>query len=327
MLLTGYSIWLGIVARAGLGVVMGAFSAIVPLYIIELSPPAATGFFGSFPQLLTSSGVTLVYLVGGWADWDVNAVVGACICGLLCLLVWIVPESPAVLSPTSLREAPPAESVCQSRYISSLVISCALMFFQQFTGVSGIVSNLDQIFKKAKVPESIQRYASAISGFAQVVGCLIAGSLIQTFGRKINWIISLAGIAITDFIYALYQNSNLGDKFPKWVPILVIFINMLGFGIGAGPIPWFVIPEMFPPDVRPAANSIGFCSNWVFTFTVIVTFPSLSKATGDWGVFLLFAIISFVGVVFGFFCVKDPVIGHMLEDSLGTAIYDGGDTE
>jgi MFS family permease len=177
------------------------------------------------------------------------------------------------------------------------------------------------------LPGTILRYSGAIAASAQVLGCLFAGSLIQAFGRGIIWIISLATIAVTDLILSVSQEQSSNDKFPRWIAIFVMFINMLAFGIGAGPIPWFNIPEMFPPAVRPAATSIGVLSNWIFTFTVIVTFPPFSEKTNKWGVFLFFAIISFAGVIFGFFYVKDPETEQMKEDSLGTAIYDGLDSQ
>jgi MFS family permease len=151
--------------------------------------------------------------------------------------------------------------------------------------------------------------------------------MIQAFGRKANWIISLGGAAITDFIYALYEHPRLQHRFGTWVPIPVIFINMLAFGLGAGPIPWFVIPQMFPPQVRSAATSIGILSNWIFTFAVIVTFPSLSEATHNWGVFLIFAVASFAGIIFGIFYIKDPKPEIRKDDSLGVALYDGINTE
>jgi hypothetical protein len=61
---TASTFWIAIVARALLGITLGAFSALPPMYVVEISPPALTGFYGSFPQLFIATGVTVCYLVG-----------------------------------------------------------------------------------------------------------------------------------------------------------------------------------------------------------------------------------------------------------------------
>jgi MFS family permease len=194
------------------------------------------------------------------------------------------------------------------------------MFFQQMTGVNAIITNLTDLFRQAHVPAQIAKYASPIAGSAQVIACVCAGPLVQMLGRKAVWIVSLAGITLTDVLYALYQNQSVGGRFPNWLPIVVVFAHLFAFGLGIGPIPWFFIPEMFPADIRPMANSIATSSNWMFAFLVIVCFPKLREAIGDWVVFVMFAAVSFGATMFGAVFVKDPdvaVLGGMSDPLLG----------
>jgi MFS family permease len=180
------------------------------------------------------------------------------------------------------------------------------MFFQQLTGVNAIVTNLVHLFKQAHVPAALEKYASPVAGSAQVLACVCAGPLVQALGRKAIWIISLAGITLTDLLYALYEKPTLGDRFPNWLPIVVVFAHLFAFGLGIGPIPWFFIPEMFPADIRPMANSIAISSNWIFAFLVIVCFPKMKEAFGVWVVFIIFAAVSLAATIFGAVFVKDP---------------------
>lgn len=52
-----------------------------------------------------------------------------------------------------------------------------------------------------------------------------------------------------------------------------IFLFVSFFEIGPGPIPWFIVAELFSQGPRPAAMALaGFC-NWTSNFVVGLTFP------------------------------------------------------
>lgn len=90
--LSPHRFWLGIVARGLLGLIIDAFSALVPMYVIELAPPDATGFFGTIPQVLVSTGFVVVFLLSQWMNWPNVAVCGAAVTDACALLVWLVPQ-------------------------------------------------------------------------------------------------------------------------------------------------------------------------------------------------------------------------------------------
>jgi MFS family permease len=306
LLATGRSIWIGIVARAGLGLTIGAFSALVPMYVVELSPAELTGVFGVIPQTLTAFGIVVTNLVGSLVDWDINAVIGACVTGLLCLLIFLVPESPAVVQHTpSIAAHVASESICSRKWMAEVCVACCFMVFQQLTGINVIVTTLGSLFANAHVRLDVG-YASAISSFAQVIATICAGLFISRLGRRVIWVLSFAGVTITDFLYGLYNHESLKGVFPWWFPIIVVFTNFFAFGLGAGPIPWFIVSEMFPTIVRATANSIAVTCNWIFTFLVVQGGPYLQDEMGDWGTFMLFAVVSLSATVFGIFYVKKP---------------------
>jgi SP family facilitated glucose transporter-like MFS transporter 8 len=96
------------------------------------------------------------------------------------------------------------------------------------------------------------------------------------------------------------------DLFPSWLPIAVIFVNQFGFALGAGPIPWFVVAEMFPDFVRPIAVSLSASACWLFTFVSIEVETPLTRAIGQWGTFLVFGGVSCIALVFGIFAIREP---------------------
>ncbi|KAH0786869.1 major facilitator superfamily transporter [Histomonas meleagridis] len=292
--------WYGIIVRLFLGLVMGGFSQIIPMYIVELAPPEATGFYGSLGQLAIASGIVILYLVGTYLDWQNTAIVGACITGLLSFLIWLVPESPAVAEAHS--SITPTESIFQRRFAKPLIICVLLMFFQQFSGVNGILTNLTTLFNNAGI-EIESGIASTISSLAQVISVFCGGFVIEFLGRKFAWVVSLIGISVSLALFCLSIKVTL----PSWLPILIVFLFLLFFGLGAGPLPWFFVNELIETSARAQASSIVASSNWICAFLVIAIFPSMQSALGDFWCFMIFMIISVVGAVFGLLFLQQKV--------------------
>jgi MFS family permease len=301
---SGKSLWIGIVARAGLGVTIGGFSALVPMYIVELSPPDATGFFGTIPQIFVALGIVVTNMVGAGVSWRWNAVIGGIVDVVLLFGMFAVPESPAVeQQATAIQIDEQTESVLSAKWAHALAVSCCFTIFQQFTAVNAIVANLASLFKQAGV-ELKAEWASAIATSAQVIACLVAGFLIEALGRRLMWAISFGAITVADFAYGLCRYPSFADKVASVIPIVILFIHLFAFGLGAGPIPWFIVSEMFPTVVRASANSIAASCNWLFAFIVLLAFPSMQESLGTWGSFLFFAAVSLAGTLFGLFFVS-----------------------
>ena len=52
-----------------------------------------------------------------------------------------------------------------------------------------------------------------------------------------------------------------------------IFLFVSFFEIGPGPIPWFIVAELFSQGPRPAAIALAGCCNWTSNFIIGMTFP------------------------------------------------------
>jgi hypothetical protein len=105
----------------------------------------------------------------------------------------------------------------------------------------------------------------------------------------------------------------------RYVPIAILFVHLFAFGLGAGPIPWFIVAETFPTVVRASANAVAAACNWLFASVVLFAFPTLESQFGEWGSFLLFGVVSCAGTAFGLAFVTDPRIE---ESKFHRDIYD-----
>lgn len=61
----------------------------------------------------------------------------------------------------------------------------------------------------------------------------------------------------------------------SYLAIVAVFGFVASFEMGPGPIPWFIVAELFSQGPRPAAMAISGFSNWTANFLVGITFPKL----------------------------------------------------
>ena len=310
----------GIIERGLIGITMGGYSAICPLYMVELAPPNVKGFFGTFNQVGIAFGIVVCYLIGNWANWINLAYCGSIFSGLLGLLIWICPETKAglqlqrqrfakkknldngaLLDSVPISETPIKESIFQKKYLKDLLICCMLMFFQQFCGINGILTNITVLFKNAGISIS-EGIASTISSSAQVFSAFLGGLFIDHIGCRMSLLISIFGLVVSLLFYALSIKYNLG----AWSPIIALFLYLLLFGLGMGPIPWFIVPESFPTSVRSIATSIASATNWTCAFLVIFIFPFLQDKFGEFKTMLIFMCIMILGFLFTFCFLRNP---------------------
>jgi hypothetical protein len=59
----------------------------------------------------------------------------------------------------------------------------------------------------------------------------------------------------------------------SYVCMSAVFLFVSFFEIGPGPIPWFIVAELFSQGPRPAAIALAGCCNWTCNFLIGMTFP------------------------------------------------------
>lgn len=65
----------------------------------------------------------------------------------------------------------------------------------------------------------------------------------------------------------------------SYLAIVAVFGFVASFEMGPGPIPWFIVAELFSQGPRPAAMAISGFSNWTANFLVGLGFPKLAVWT------------------------------------------------
>ncbi|KAH0791454.1 major facilitator superfamily transporter [Histomonas meleagridis] len=298
--------WLAFLARSLMGICTGGFSGVCSMYIVETAPSKYRGSYGVIHQLMITLGIVWVYFLGIFCIWRTLAFVCMISPLLLCILIWFVPESPANQEETDVEK----ESLLQKKFFPPLFSSFLLIVFQQFSGINPILTNLEKIFKDANIQIS-PAVCSLITGIAQVIATLIASFVIHKLGRRPSWIVSSAGQMLALFLIWAQELWKINP----FLSLVSLFTDVFFFGIAFGPVPWMIVPELFPDSVRTLAVSIMTGLNWLISSATVFVWPFITeKLTPSWS-FFLFGCFCTCAAIYGFFFMPETKGKEMGEDA------------
>ncbi|XP_037031895.1 facilitated trehalose transporter Tret1-like isoform X2 [Bradysia coprophila] len=339
-----------IVGRTLLGISGGSFCICAPMYIGEIAQKDIRGTLGTFFQLMLTIGILFVYAVGSGASVFVLSIVCGCIPIIFAVIFVFMPESPyywvskkqtekAVASlkwlrgdnydyNTELQELQSeheerenskisfAAAFARRTSVKALIIMLGLMFFQQMSGINAVIFYTGFIFDRANT--GIQgSIATIIVGVMQVIATFVSSIIVDKLGRRILLLISVSVMALCTIVLGIYfylsdqGNPNIDSL--GWLPIVAMCVFIVVFSLGFGPIPWLMVGEIFPADVKGLASSICGAFNWALAFVITKTFTNIREAIGIGETFWLFSAFSVVGTVFVFFVVPETK-GKSLSD-------------
>ncbi|XP_074376214.1 plastidic glucose transporter 4-like isoform X4 [Apium graveolens] len=323
---TAQSVQTMIIGRLLAGIGIGISSAIVPLYISEISPTEIRGTLGSVNQISICVGI-LAALVAGlplaatplwWRTMFGSAAIPSV---LLALGMTIAPESPQWLyqrgkiseAELAVKRLYGKERVTEvmynltagsqgssepeagwfdlfsSRYWKVVNVGAALFLFQQLAGINAVVYFSTPVFRSAGIASDVA--ASALVGASNVIGSTAASFLMDKKGRKSLLITSFAGMAASMFLLSLSFSLKVLAPYSGTLAVVGTVLYVLFFSLGAGPVPALLLPEIFPSRIRAKAVALSLGMHWVSNFVIGLCFLSLVTKFGIDKVYLGFACV------------------------------------
>ncbi|KAL4568884.1 hypothetical protein LXL04_024501 [Taraxacum kok-saghyz] len=339
-----------ILGRLLCGIGIGISSAIVPLYISEISPTEIRGTLGSINQLFICIGILAALLAGlplatnplWWRTMFGIAVIPSV---LLALGMTVTPESPRwLVQQKKLAEAEvaikklygknkvtevitdlTASSIEGSeeeedagwfdlfspRYFKVVSVGAMLFLFQQLAGINAVVYYSTSVFRNAGVASDVA--ASALVGAANVFGTIIASSLMDRKGRKTLLITSFTGMAASMLLLSLSFTWKILTPYSGPLSVIGTVLYVLSFSLGAGPVPALLLPEIFASRIRAKAVALSIGMHWISNFFIGLCFLSVMSKFGIGKVYLGFGFIC-VGAVGYIWSNVVETKGRSLED-------------
>ncbi|KAI8639015.1 general substrate transporter [Parasitella parasitica] len=198
-----------------------------------------------------------------------------------------------------------------------LSIGCALMFFQQFTGMNALIYYAPKIFQSVGLTgESVSLLATGVVGIINFVFTIPTVFLLDIVGRKSALMVASVVMAIcmivVAIITALFQHDWPSHEREGWVSVAFIYIFIANFAYAWGPICWVIPAEIFPLRSRAKAMSVTTSANWMCNFIIGLIVPTmLEKIT--YGTYIFFACFLVLSFFFVWIFVPETK-GRSLED-------------
>lgn len=181
-----------------------------------------------------------------------------------------------------------------------LFIMIAFLFFQQFAGLYVVITYMVDIMEDTGAYLIRPATGAVISGVIILGAAISVSFILPKLGVRRLSLISCGGVALSMLTVAGYM--TLRDVVPgadyyilakfSFVPFLAILSGVLMSGLGFIPIPYSMLGEVFPTEVKGMAGGIASSLSSIFCFIAIKTYPYLFASLGP-GIFYIYAFVAF----------------------------------
>ncbi|KAI7732140.1 hypothetical protein M8C21_025335 [Ambrosia artemisiifolia] len=171
------------------------------------------------------------------------------------------------------------------------------MIFQQFGGINGICFYASSIFVSAGVSAGVGTITYAL---LQVVVTALNALFIDKAGRKPLLLVSVTVmasgclLAAASFYMKTYQIALVAAPA---LAVTGILLYIAGFSLGMGGVPWVIMSEIFPINIKGTAGGLVTLVNWAGAWAVSYTFNFL-LTWSSYGTFLLYAAVNITCILF-----------------------------
>ncbi|XP_052135894.1 sugar transporter ERD6-like 16 [Oryza glaberrima] len=314
----------------GFGV--GVFSYVVPVFIAEIAPKALRGGLTTLNQLLVCTGLSVTYIVGTMVTWRMLVIAGFVPSIILIVGLSFIPESPRWLAKVgrqkefeialqrlrgkdadvsieaaeikefieTIENLPKAgvQDLFNRAYIRPVIVGVGLMVFQQFVGINGILFYASETFVSAGFASG--DLGTILMGCIQAPITAVGALLMDRSGRRPLLLISTSGLLIGSLMSAVSFYLKIHGLFLEQVPIIAlagILVYIASYSIGMGAVPWVIMSEIFPINIKGIGGSFVTLVNWSGSWAVSFAFNFFMSWSSS-GTFFLFALVCAVAILF-----------------------------
>jgi SP family sugar:H+ symporter-like MFS transporter len=200
-----------------------------------------------------------------------------------------------------------------------VVIGIGLSVFQQFVGINVIFYYSSLLWQSVGYNVSNSLLLSVSTSIVNVVGTVVAISVIDRIGRKPLALMGSFGmtisLAVVAFAFSHVDKASAVASIPKGYGTLAIVgahVYVFFFAMSWGVVVWVLLGEMFPNKIRALALSVAASFQWLANFAISQSFPTMSRWSLS-GSYIIYACFAFLSIPFILKFVKETK-GKKLED-------------
>ncbi|XP_031498448.1 sugar transport protein MST3-like [Nymphaea colorata] len=310
-----------IVGRLLLGFGVGFINQSAPVYISEMAPSQWRGAFVMGFQLCVTIGVIVASVVNYYvaqlriAGWRLSLGIGAVPAIILVTCSLFIPDTASSLmqrgrvqdARTALQRVrgpdvdidaeiqalaeegkkfqaaeKPFRNMLSRRYRPQLVMSIAIPFFQQLSGVNIIAFYSPVLLQSVGLENGSALLGAVVLGLVSLVAVFISSYAVDRYGRRILFIegglqmmFSYAAIACVLGLSTARSGTSALTKNQATLVLIFMCSFSASFGWSWGTLSWVIPSEIFPLEIRPAGQSISVAINFGTTFILAQLFLAM----------------------------------------------------
>lgn len=339
------------VARFLSGITYGTAYAATPMYLGEIASDFIRGSIGTLLTVMAKTGILVVYAIGPYVSVSALSWI---LLGLpiifIAIFIW-VPESPYYLvakerpedakkslqwlrgndnidtemevMKTAIEKARlnkgTFKELLHPRNRTSLIIVLGLGACQQLCGSQAVIAYAQSFFEE--VGSSLgSSESSIILAVVQLITAAFSSSIVDRWGRRPLLLISTTGTTICTAIIGTYfylVHLEIDMKPYSIIPMLVIMAFIISYTIGLATVPFAILGEIFPTNVKAVAAAVYTMFASAVGFGVIKLYQVVSDDLGIFYTFWGFAVCSFLFVIFVWYLIpetKGKPLAQILEE-------------
>lgn len=202
--------------------------------------------------------------------------------------------------------------LAKPEFYKPLAIMTVFFAVQQFCGIFVIFVYAAKFSVEAGI--AIDEFLSAvIIGVIRVSTTIVIAYASDKLGRKPLAITSSCGMFVSMLGLAACIGFELNQSEFRWLSAVFLFSFILFGTFGVLTLPFAMMAEMYPQANRGLGVALTITIGYIFSFISTKTFPTIFLVFGNFYVFIFYAVVAFVGILFTAFVLPETK-GKSLQD-------------
>eukprot|EP01056_Protomagalhaensia_sp_Gyna25_P000395 Protomagalhaensia_sp_Gyna_25__394@NODE_1187_length_2084_cov_139_054279_g943_i0_p1_GENE_NODE_1187_length_2084_cov_139_054279_g943_i0NODE_1187_length_2084_cov_139_054279_g943_i0_p1_ORF_typecomplete_len507_score63_84Sugar_tr/PF00083_24/1_1e88MFS_1/PF07690_16/4_6e15MFS_1/PF07690_16/1_1e06TRI12/PF06609_13/2_3e09TRI12/PF06609_13/1_6e03TRI12/PF06609_13/2_3e03MFS_4/PF06779_14/9_2e03MFS_4/PF06779_14/1_2e05MFS_4/PF06779_14/4_8e03MFS_4/PF06779_14/1e04MFS_3/PF05977_13/0_00035MFS_3/PF05977_13/2_NODE_1187_len len=188
-----------------------------------------------------------------------------------------------------------ASSMRIPEYRKAILIGCVLAMFQQLGGINVFMSSSTALFIQAGLKGAMPTVMTIVMQAIFTAMVLPSVPLIESLGRKPLLLWGSLGMGLSTLPAAIcYWAVGADSDVTMWLAIVGCFLVVACFANTYGPVLWVHLFEMFPIEIKGAANGLAGACVWISCVVIVFVAGNLDNNVN----YTLFTSMNFVGCLF-----------------------------
>ena len=202
------------------------------------------------------------------------------------------------------------QKIAKPPRVKALMIGVGLMFVQQLSGINAVMFYASKILGTVWTDDdTVNKFAVGVQAM-QFFLTIVAAPIVDKAGRKAMLTVASVGLVICCMLMSSYYFWS--SSVPKAMLIIGFYGYVAFFSMGMGAVPWFIMGEIFHPEVKGIFSAIATMTNWLLSFVITKTVDTMVKAfsnadpmdpngetsAGHGWLFVMYGSVCFLGVFF-----------------------------